>query len=52
MIAENYFQTQKLEKPLRELSADKAAVELGWELRVTISPDAFDRALRRLCLVD
>jgi hypothetical protein len=52
LIAENYFESQKLEKPLRESSADKAAVELKCELRVTISPDAFDRALRRLCLVD
>jgi hypothetical protein len=51
VIAENYFQSQKLEKPLRELSADKASVELG-ELEIRISPKAFERALRRLALVD
>ena len=51
VIAENYFQSQKLRKPLRELSADWASVELI-KLGVDISPDAFSRALRRLCLVN
>ena len=51
VIAGHYFKSQILGKPLRELSVDKASVELG-ELGVKISPEAFERALRRLCLVD
>ena len=51
MIAEHYFKSQKLEKPLRELSVDKASVELR-KLRIEMSPQAFERALRRLALVD
>ena len=49
-IAEHYFKSQRLRKPLRELSAEKASVEV-LKLDVDISPDSFDRALRRLALV-
>jgi hypothetical protein len=51
VIAGHYFKSQILGKPLRELSADEASVELC-ELGVKISPEAFERALRRLFLVD
>ena len=51
LIAENYFESQKLKRPLRELSANNASVELA-KLGVDISPKAFERALKRLCLVD
>jgi len=51
VIAENYFKSLRLTKPLRELSADKASIELR-KLDVAISPQAFERALRRLDLVD
>jgi hypothetical protein len=50
VIAENYFKSQRLRKPLRELSADKASVEL-LKLDEDLSPDSFERALRRLCPV-
>jgi hypothetical protein len=50
VIAEHYFKSQRLRKPLRELSAEKASVEL-LKLDVDISADSFDRALRRLALV-
>ena len=50
IIAEHYFKSQRLKKPLRELSAEKASVEL-LKSDVDISPDSFDRALRRLALV-
>jgi hypothetical protein len=50
VIAEHYFKSLRLRKPLRELSADKASVEL-LKLGVEIGPDAFERALRRLYLV-
>ena len=51
VIAENYFQSKTLKKPLRELSAVQASIELDWELGLKISPKAFERALRRLALV-
>ena len=51
VIAGNYFKSRRLTKPLRELSADKASPELR-KLGVAISPQAFERALRRLALVD
>jgi hypothetical protein len=49
VIAGHYFKSPILRKPLRELSADKASVELR-KLEVGISPQAFERALRRLYL--
>jgi hypothetical protein len=52
VIAENYFQSKTLKKPLRELSAVQASIELDWELGLKISPKAFERALRRLALLD
>ena len=51
MIAGHYFKSPILGKPLRELSADKASVKLR-KLDVEISPRQFERALRRLHLVD
>jgi hypothetical protein len=49
VIARHYFKSLRLRQPLRELSAEKASVEL-LKLGVDLSPDAFERALRRLCL--
>ena len=50
VIAEHYFQTKTIKRPLRELSAQNAVEALD-ELGVEISEDAFCRALGRLCLV-
>jgi hypothetical protein len=50
VIAENYFQSNTLKKPLRELSAEGASDELV-KLEVDLSADMFDRALKRLALV-
>ena len=49
-IAENYFRSERLPKGLRELSADKASIELR-KLDVAISPRCFEQALRRLALI-
>ena len=50
VIAENYFQSNIIKKPLRELSAEWASDELV-KLGVNLSADTFDRALKRLALV-
>jgi hypothetical protein len=51
VIAEHYFKSERLRKPLRELSAEKAVIELLFKLGVDITPKPFERVLRRLCLV-
>jgi hypothetical protein len=51
VIAGHYFKSQILKKPLRDLSVDEASVKLR-KLGIRISPQAFERALRRLCLMD
>ena len=51
VIAEHYFKSERLRKPLRELSAEKAVIKLLFKLGVDITPKAFERVLRRLCLV-
>jgi hypothetical protein len=50
IVAENYFSSKRLRRPLRELSSMKAVVQLD-SLGLEISTDAFDRALRRLFLL-
>ena len=50
-IAEHYFKSQIFGKPLRELSVDKASLQLR-KLKLEISPRAFELALRRLFLVE
>jgi hypothetical protein len=52
VIAQNYFQSKTLKLPLRQLSAEKAVEKLVLKLGIYMSPYAFDRALRRLFLVD
>jgi len=51
VIAEHYFETRKLRKPLRELSAEKAVQEMILRLKIDTSPRVFEKALRRLGLV-
>ena len=50
-IAGHYFKSQIFGKPLRELSVDKASLQLR-KLKLEISPRAFELALRRLFLVE
>ena len=49
-IAEHYFKSHIFGKPLRELSVDKASLQLR-KLHLASSPRAFELALRRLFLV-
>ena len=51
VIAENYFTSKTLKKPLWNCSSDSAVGELE-KLGVEITVKEFDRALRRLFLVD
>lgn len=50
-IAVHYFKSHIFGRPLRELSVDKASMQLR-KLHLAISPRAFELALRRLFLVE